>query len=297
MQLSYWKQVVADGYRVPQGAALDDLTLELVTMLGDPDSLVRDDIAYSVLRAWVNEGVYDQLLSGLGDGLVTGLRGGIGEDGSHPGQDSVLRRSFSARVLADVVNRDNSVHALHPAVVLTWADRAVAWLLAERDLRAWIPGTGWAHAMAHGADLLGTLSASRYLGVDELTVLLDVIAERLMAATEHLFTAGEPDRLAFATMSLLHRDLVTAETIESWLGRLRPAWEFDPAYHEDNPTTSSRVNTLAYLRALHLQLVLGVRGTPTQFASSKVITAPAVRADVLLALQQTLRESAPYFSR
>ena len=187
MRMSYWERVVADGYRVPHGAALDDLTTDLVTMLGDSDPRVRDDIAYSVLSTWVSEGVYDELLAGLGDGLVLGLRVGLGEDGT----DTVLRRSFSAVCLAAVIARDNTTHSLHPTAVLTWADRSVAWLLAERDLRGWIPGHGWAHAIAHGADLLGTLAASRHIGPDELRVLLDVVAERLLIPTDHRFAASE----------------------------------------------------------------------------------------------------------
>ena len=142
--MSYWERVVADGYRVPHGAALDDLTTDLVTMLGDTDPRVRDDIAYSVLSTWIADGVYDELLAGLGDGLVLGLRVGLGDDGT----DTVLRRSFSALCLAAVVARDNTVHTLHPTTVLTWADRSVAWFLAEHDLRGWVPDRGLANAVA-----------------------------------------------------------------------------------------------------------------------------------------------------
>lgn len=295
MQLSYWEQIVADGYRVPQGEALDDLTLELVTMLGDPDPRVRDDIAYSVLQAWVNEGIYDELLSGLGDGLVLGFKQGLGETGEQRDHVGIFRRAYSAAALATVVTRDNAVHALHPAALLTWADRAVAWFLAERDLRGWLYDGGWAHAVAKGADLLGALAASRYLGKDELIVLLDVIAERLIKPTDYRFTDGEGDRLALATMSLLHRDLVPADSVESWLTRLSPAWE---AEHDGSaPREPWCANTVSYLRSLHVQLLLGVRGTPTQFTSSKPNAAPSVRSDVLIALQNGLRQTEPWYAR
>ena len=291
MRLSYWERVVADGYRVPHGAALDDLTTDLVKMLGDGDPRVRDDIAYSVLSTWVSEGVYDELLAGLGDGLVLGLRVGLGEDGT----DTVLRRSFSAVGLAAVIARDNAVHTLHPTTVLTWADRSVAWFLAERDLRGWVPERGWVHAVAHGADLLGTLAASRYLGSEELRVLLDVIAERLLIPTEHRFAAGEDDRLAFATMSLLHRDLVSVDELESWLDRVAALWEdpLTPGEHE----STTRTNVVAYARALHLQLLLGVTGTPVQDSMAIPAINPGCRPDLLIALQRSLRSSAPLMLR
>jgi hypothetical protein len=291
VRLSYWERVVADGYRVPHGAALDDLTTDLVKMLGDGDPRVRDDIAYSVLSTWVSEGVYDELLAGLGDGLVLGLRVGLGEDGS----DTVFRRSFSAVGLAAVIARDNAVHTLHPTTVLTWADRSVAWLLAERDLRGWVPERGWVHAVAHGADLLGTLAASRYLGSEELRVLLDVIAERLLIPTEHRFAAGEEDRLAFATMSLLHRDLVSVDELESWLDRVAALWA-DPVTPGERES-ATRTNAVAYARALHLQLLLGVTGTPVQDSMAIPAVNPGCRPDLLIALQRSLRSSAPLVLR
>ena len=291
MRLSYWERVVADGYRVPHGAALDDLTTDLVKMLGDGDPRVRDDIAYSVLSTWVSEGVYDELLAGLGDGLVLGLRVGLGEDGT----DTVLRRSFSAVGLAAVIARDNAVHTLHPTTVLTWADRSVAWFLAERDLRGWVPERGWVHAVAHGADLLGTLAASRYLGSEELRVLLDVIAERLLIPTEHRFAAGEDDRLAFATMSLLHRDLVSVDELESWLDRVAALWT-DPVTPGERES-ATRTNAVAYARALHLQLLLGVTGTPVQDSMAIPAVNPGCRPDLLIALQRSLRSSAPLIFR
>jgi hypothetical protein len=291
VRLSYWERVVADGYRVPHGAALDDLTTDLVKMLGDGDPRVRDDIAYSVLSTWVSEGVYDELLAGLGDGLVLGLRVGLGEDGT----DTVLRRSFSAVGLAAVIARDNAVHTLHPTTVLTWADRSVAWFLAERDLRGWVPERGWVHAVAHGADLLGTLTASRYLGSEELRVLLDVIAERLLIPTEHRFAAGEDDRLAFATMSLLHRDLVSVDELESWLDRVAALWA-DPVTPGERES-ATRTNAVAYARALHLQLLLGVTGTPVQDSMAIPAVNPGCRPDLLIALQRSVRSSAPLILR
>ncbi|TDE14959.1 DUF2785 domain-containing protein [Jiangella asiatica] len=291
MQQSYWERVVAGGFRLPQGAALDELTIELVTMLGDTDPHVREDIAHSVLQAWVREGVYDELLIGLGDGLAVGLRKGIGEEGT----TSVLRRSYSASILAEVIARDNTTHGLHPTAVLTWADQAVGWFLAERDLRGWTPSQGWANAVVHGADVLGALSASRHLGADELRVLLDVVAERLGTPTRHRFSAGEEQRLAYATMSILHRDLIAIESLESWLERLTLAWQDDsppPA-----PGAAARENTLDYVRSLHLQLLLGVRGTPAQDVASTAKAMPSVRSDLLIALQAALRASAPWLYR
>ncbi|WP_216853485.1 DUF2785 domain-containing protein [Phytoactinopolyspora halotolerans] len=288
---SYWERVVAEGYRVPQGEALDELTTELVAMLGERDPHVREDIAYSVLHTWISEGVYDHLLGGLGDGLAYGLRDSGGADDLQ----AVLRRSYSALTLGAVVARDNLIYSLSPTVVLTWADYAVAWFLSEKDLRGWVPEVGWVHAITHGADLIATLTASRHLGTDELTVLLDVIAERLLKPADRRFDGLEDQRLAFATMSLLHRDLVPTETLEAWLERL--AERIADSEPPTSPESPNRANITAYLRALHLQLLLGVHGTPAQDASATPHTPPAARSDLLIALQNALRAGSPWLYR
>lgn len=287
MRTAFWESVVDGGYRLP-GGRLEDLTSELVAMLGDPDPHVRDELAYAVLATWVDEGVYDDLLLGLGDGLVVALRAGLGEDGT----DSVLRRSFAALVLAAVVVRDSHVHALHPHQVLAWADRALAWFPAERDLRGRDPRLGWVHAVAHGADLLGALAGSRHLAGEELVVLLDVVADRLLRPTTYCFQYGEDDRLGLATMAVLHRDLVDVEACETWLARLQAP--FDDG---TDPFAPVPANVAAYVRALHLQLLLGVDRTPTQWTSLEPGRPPAVRGDLLLSLQALLRRTAPHVLR
>ena len=87
----YWLALLASGAEVPADRPLDDLTAELVGLLGDPDPVRRDQAA-TVLDRWIRDGVYDDLLLGVGDGVCAGLRERLGEDGT----DSVLRRAYSA---------------------------------------------------------------------------------------------------------------------------------------------------------------------------------------------------------
>jgi hypothetical protein len=292
VRTAYWERVLADGCRVPE-EPLHDLTAEVVGMLGDPDPYVRDGISLSVLTAWISEGVYDNLLVGLGDGLVGGLRAGIGSE--H--EDTVFRRSYSALALASVIARDNEAHVLPRQTVLAWADRSVSWLMGERDLRGWVPDHGWAFALGHGADLFAHLFASRHLGRDELSVLIEVVADRLLLPTTHVLQYGEPDRLAFATMSLLHRDVVAIDGLERWLDRLATVFNRAEPLRPDQVGYAVSANISAYVRALHTQLLLGVRHTPAQDRSTDPGTVPAVRADLIIALQRAVRASAPWIFR
>ena len=295
----YWQAVLAGGADVPADRPLDDLTAELVGMLGDADPLRRDQAA-AVLDRWIRHGVYDDLLLGIGDGVCAGLRERLGEDGTV----SVLRRSFSARVLAAVIARDNERQLVGDDTVLHWGDRASGWLLREQDLRGFVPGLGWAHAVAHGADLLGMLARSRHFHAAELPVLLDVVAERLLLPTAYVLRHGEDDRLAYAVMAVLHRDLVDEPTLEAWLVRLgaglrRPAdaGTVPVEWPTEGPTewpTPVAVNTGAFVRALHVQLAIGVRGRDDISGDAALFAQPPkARADVLLGLFDQLRLAGP----
>ena len=270
MSSAYWQQVRSAEMKVPEDRPLADLTAELTTMLGSTDPVERDEFAYPILATWISEGVYDDLLAGLGDGMTAGLTQGLGESDT----DSVFRRSFSALVLAECIERDNAESLLPPAKILDWGDRVTGWVVRERDVRGFVAGKGWAHAIAHGADALGCLAASPHFGLNELTVLLDVIADRILIETPAPLASGEPDRLALATMAIFRRRLVPLRIIEPWLARLTAAATATGAPDLDPYRTTA--NPEAFLRALHIQVA---------FAPEPI----DVRADLLLELVGALR--------
>ncbi len=273
MSGSYWRQVHADGLAVPSDRPLDDLTAELTRMLGDPDPALRDGTAYPTLTTWLDRGVYDDLLGGLGDGMALGLLVGLGERDT----DTIFRRSFSALVLGECIARDNRRPLLPGGKILEWGDRLATWLLRERDLRGYVPGKGWAHAVAHGADALAILASSPHLATPELTVLLDVVADRVISPVDRLFTTGEPDRLAYATMNVLRRNVVPLRVLEPWIARLAAAAGTRSSYDDRDPYLAGG-NAEAYLRALYLQLSLGARP-------------PQVRSDLLLVVLDALKST------
>lgn len=296
MSEAYWQSVIQSGMQVPDDRSLDEATVELVEMLGHPNPRWREDVAYPLLTTWVAKGVYDELLSGLGDGILPGLRYGLGHDGDM----SVLRRSYSALMLAEIIGRDNNEHLISADTVLAWGDHATGWYTREQDHRGWIPEHGWANTIAHGADLLAALARSRHFGRLELTVLLDVIADRVLTPTPYIWPHGEDDRLAFAVMALLHRNALDPSIVEPWLARLgdgirppRTRGHFEVEW----PTPAAR-NTSAFLRALHLQLALGVQGRADLKVDAELFAEqPAHRADLLLAVLDQIRAEQPWLYR
>ena len=190
-----------------------------------------------------------------------------------------------------MVERETAIRALHPSHVLRWADAALHWFVTERDLRGHAGAKGWVHAVAHGADLIAALGMSRHLGADELGVLLDAIADRLSRSSSDYLSHAEDDRLAYATMAILHRDLLDVPTLESWVARLVTPFELDIA----GPNAAAHVNTLRYLRALHLMLRFGVAGGMPwhRDAADYFALEPVGRIELLRAVEDALRAYHP----
>ena len=280
MSRGYWQEVQGTGFEVPSDRPLDDLTAELTAMLGSVEPDVRDGTAYPALTTWIDRGVYDDLLRGLGDGMVAGLEAGLGETGT----DTVFRRSFSALVLAGCISRDNEHQLLPGAKVMEWGDRLATWYLREQDTRGYVPGKVWADALAHGADAIGVLAGSPHFGGPELTVLLDVLAERLLVTGSHPLLAGEPDRMAAAAMQVLRRDVVTTTDLEPWVHRIGgSAAPYGRGLSGQDIFADTNLPQ-AFLRALFVQLSLAANP-------------PAVRPDLLLVVIEALRATnAPFLT-
>lgn len=271
MAPGYWQQILSKGLAVPADRQLDDLTAELTSMLGSADPELRDGTAYRALSAWIERGVYDDLLPGLGDGMAAGLTVGLGERDT----DTVFRRSYSALALAECLARDNEQHLLSSASVFRWGDRVASWYLRERDTRGFVPEKGWAHAIAHGADAIGVLAQSPHFAANELTVLLDVLADRLLMPDSELLIAGETDRIAGATMQVLRRNVVSLKVLEPWVVRIAQAGNPFNITGDLDPYALAG-NAQTFLRSLHMQLTLA--GNP-----------PQVRPDLILVLVDALK--------
>jgi hypothetical protein len=269
MDTAFWESVAAKGRKIPHERPLADLTIELTMMLGDQDPYIRSHLAATTLLDWIEQGVYDELLGALGDGMTAGLANGLGDRDD----DSVFRRASSAQVLAACIRRENDHSLLAPDTLHRWGDAVMSWIVREEDLRGYIPGKGWARALTQGADALTELARSTTMGLLELTVLLDVIADRLTAKTGHFLDHGEIDRLVVTTLTALRREVVGMNVLEPWVARLR---ESSKRLNLGGDPYLVTANVQAYLRALFVALTVTAQ-------------TPSVRGDLMLVLLDTLR--------
>jgi hypothetical protein len=218
--LAFWQSIIEHDYAVPAGQSLPDLTRELTGLLGSPDPDLRDEVAYSILAAWIYQ---KRTIEPAGlRPLTATLTGNLTANLGSTGTDAVLKRSFSALVLSIVAARDNAAPFLTEAEYRDLVDRTIAYLGAERDVRGYDEEKGWIHSTAHTADLLKFLGRNRYLRPADQVRVLDAVSCKLRAAPV-VFTHGEDERLARAILSLVARADFNPAAFSSWVDRAVPA--------------------------------------------------------------------------
>ena len=248
MDKTFWLSLPEKQFALPAGHDLLLLTEELFSFLSSPEPELRDEIAYPTYANWLKQGLYpvDQVRAHIAR-LANNLQIGLGERDT----DSVFLRAFSALFLAEIVHNDNKKPTLESGEIHDILNQALHFLAAERDPRGYVPVKGWAHSLAHTADLLMVLAKNSHLDSSALIRILDGISAKLRQANDWVYVHGEDDRLTNAVLSVFKRGLVSLDQIKTWLEALTADWK-DAWMDEANARAYFNVHN--FLRALHLGL-------------------------------------------
>ena len=274
MEKTFWQGIINNDFALPGGYAIESLTDELMGYFASTDPLLRDEFGYGILVNWMEKGfIGPELLRGMIPTMLANLKVGIGEQDT----DTVFLRSFSVLHLATLIAHDNEKPYLSPAEVRQIFDAGLDYFQAERDLRGMVGEKGWAHSVAHTADLLKFSSRNIHLNTVDLESILYAIATKLTTIGPTVFSYGEDDRLAHVLDAILKRNLLPLETLTAWIEKLGEPTKTRLRMAEngtDGYATSQNVRN--FLRALYLQVELNEPRRP--FAD-----------ELLVALQKSLQ--------
>ncbi|WP_457028499.1 DUF2785 domain-containing protein [Kitasatospora sp. P5_F3] len=210
---------------------------ELSAALADPDPLIRDGAPYAVLWTWIARGVIEEPLRlALGDEMAARFL-----------DQEVQARTFAPLVLDMLVEQGDHRSG--------WVDAFELWYSTEQDLRGYDGELGWLHAVAHGADLLGSFGL--HPEVDPVR-MLDLAAARLTAPTTYVFDQLEDDRLAKAVALVLTRPGLAEHDATAWLDPIATHFGADRI---STPVPAQLSNCLRTLRLLYVLADRGVRPT------------------------------------
>ncbi len=156
--------------------------------------------------------------------------------------------------MAEIVYNDNKKPLLDKAQTDTILTKALSYLNAEKDPRGYVPVKGWAHGLAHTADLLQVLGKSRLLEESDLENILQGIANKLVHSTNWIYFNNEDQRLASAAIAILQRDSIPMDSLKLWLKSLtEPEISWKGSYADEGLSKAFH-NTRNFLQSLYVAI-------------------------------------------
>ncbi|MGL5755253.1 MAG: DUF2785 domain-containing protein [Paraclostridium sp.] len=129
--------------------------------------------------------------------------------------DKVFTRSFTSLLLVVLLESHFKNKYIDNETEKEIIKLAIEYMETEKDNRGLVDEKGWAHAFAHGADLLETISKSMYLTQDNATRILNCISRALIDIENFLF--GEESRIDKVIIALIKYNKLNQSKLNSWI--------------------------------------------------------------------------------
>ncbi|TYR77349.1 DUF2785 domain-containing protein [Rossellomorea vietnamensis] len=224
---------------------------EMIENIGHPDPELRDQLIYTTFYWWVEKDL-------LSDNSLRKLLS-VSLDESHlfykigeRSTDTVFTRSFSSLAAALVLRKDAENQHLPEELILEAIDKSIQYLKKERDTRGFLHGKGWAHSIAHGADLLAASIRHPYFPSEKIAACLEAV--KSCYQKEAIYTDDEDERLIFVIEALLQKGLTQQQLLE-WVHSMNDHLkkQFDETGYSV-PFFKKKKNFLDLLKSLYFRL-------------------------------------------
>lgn len=196
----------------------NELIQFMLKNIGNPDGYLRDNLIYRGFCELILNGKFTE------EQLVTILKTCLDDEHlylniTHYGpSDDVFTRSFSALVITLILGKDREKRSLPEERIVEAIYRSIHYLFLESDYRGFVNTKGWAHAVAHGSDLL-TEAIRHPLMMDSQLLCNALQSLKSCLHTEYALIDEEEERMLPIIDALLEKGL-TDEQLVTWLKEL-----------------------------------------------------------------------------
>ncbi len=231
------KSIMENDFQIPSESSLMEITPVLIEKLGSINSDIREG-CLDILYVWIMNGEYDNTtLISLGNQLISLTHSGLNQEIS----DLVFLRAFAALEVAGILVFDEKCEKgeiegrdafLTPEIVKRWFTTALEYYQQEKDYRSYVIGKGWAHSIAHGADLFMNFSKHHLIQKEEILQIFQLFKHKLASPSPILFNGKEELRIASAVYTALLRNKLDIHEINQWLSSIfdhfkgKQFWDF-----------------------------------------------------------------------
>ncbi|PFG12376.1 DUF2785 domain-containing protein [Bacillus sp. es.036] len=248
---------------------LNDLLIHMLHQIGSTDPVLRDDLIYPTFGKLVTEDFLtkEQLTSLLNTCLDDEhLFYRIGERGT----DSVFTRSFSVLVVALIIEKDREAGFLSENRFSAVREASFRYLREERDTRGYVDIKGWAHSIAHGADVLTEVIRHPVFDIEKMDECLEVIQKCLFKEAT-TYVDDEDERLLFALEALLDRGL-KEQHLSNWIELL--STELDGLFQLKGYSVEffhPKGNVLRFMKTCYFRLIMRNEFLEARYMIEKVV--------------------------
>lgn len=206
-----------NNWKIPEGVDTFALALKAMDNIGSTDPVLRDELVLEFLIALIThkllrgEQVKELLVACLSDKHLF-YKLGEAED------DSVFNRTFTL-LIVDVILFYHSTfggYFFTREEIFEVFNAVVKYVRLEKDVRGYVDGKGWAHAMAHSGDVLSSLALCRELNHYQLQEILEVIKGK-MNITYYVYVNEEAERLTSAICNVIQSNILGEDEILNWI--------------------------------------------------------------------------------
>lgn len=191
---------------------INALTYEMLEQLGTTDPELRDGLIYPTLAEIIGGGrlsgeELNRILEVCLDEQHLFCK--LGEQG-----DSVFMRSFTSLIIVELLVADSKKKFLSQEAFSNLLDKAIWYIAGEVDTRGYVEEKGWAHSIAHGADMLAFLVHNPAFARDKTQSILDAVENCLFKGAP--YADDEDVRLVFVIKALMEKGL-DEHALKAWL--------------------------------------------------------------------------------
>jgi hypothetical protein len=242
------RKIQENQYRVTEEQNPWDYVLQMLDHIGDIDSEFRDDLIYNTFSEWIEvKGFFDEeqlkyILSVLMDNEHLFYQ--IGSDGN----DSVFTRTFSALAIVLVLIRHRKKALLSVDEFTDIKNKLIEYYTSEKDLRGYIQKSEWAHAAAHGADVMDELVQCRECNEDMIKEILNAF-KKILHNGKYILHTEEDERICRVVFRIMKENLLSNQEVVIWLEELSECigWQSDRMQY------IARVNSKNFIRCLYFK--------------------------------------------
>lgn len=242
------------------GYDLEDLSLNMLKHIGTTDGELRDALIYTTFGDMIiakNVLSVSQMKRLLRISLDKDhLFYGFGEKES----DSVFARAFSVLVLGLILNADRRHSFLSKSEFENVKGKLFTYVAGENDIRGYVVGKGWAHALAHAADTLDEIARHPYATGVDLEELLKIIQSTFLVS-ETVYSYNEDERMALPVISIFKSGVVNESQILVWIREFEPLLEVHKERVSDPEGLNIDLNVRNLLHSLYFRLRFERMGT------------------------------------